>query len=336
MASFPPQSQEKEICEQVFKVVENFGLNPAKLRSVTTHGAPSMTGRTNGFSKNFVNAVGAQNVVVSHCIIHQENLCTKVLDYAEVVRNVVQRVNYIRVRGLNHRQLKAFLDELDTIYSDVVYFSAVHWLSRAATLKRFWNLRQEIKFFMESKHRYVTVLSNENCSNDFAFLTDITQHLSDLNLNLQRKNQLVNKMFEHICDFEKKLELFQVQLRRATLMHLPCLATSKLEFLDLDCTKYGAGVEKLRNEFANRFSDFRQNEIKLTLFAQTFDLEVEDCPDDYQMEFIDLQADMETIRKYSENSIVDFYKLYVCKKYLNLSRHSKRMTSLFGSTYCCK
>ena len=114
--------------------------------------------------------------------------------------------------------------------------SAVRWLSRAAILKRFWNLQQEIKFFVESKHQNVTFLSNENWLNDLAFLTDITQHLSDLNLKLQRKSQLVNKMFEHICAFEKKLDLFQVQLSKATLMHFTCLATRKLEFTNLDCT----------------------------------------------------------------------------------------------------
>ena len=121
--------------------MEKFELNLAKLCGVTTDGSPSMTGRTNGFTKNFVNAVGAQNVVVSHCVIRQENLCTKVLNSAEVMGDVVQCVNYIRAQGLNHQQFKIFLNELDTEYSDVVYFSAVCWLSRAATLKRFWNLR---------------------------------------------------------------------------------------------------------------------------------------------------------------------------------------------------
>ena len=70
-------------------------------------------------------------------------LCTKIMGFAEITRNVVQCVNYIRARGLNHRQFKAFLDGLDSEYSDVVYFSSVRWLSRAATLKRFWNLRQD-------------------------------------------------------------------------------------------------------------------------------------------------------------------------------------------------
>ena len=72
----------KDICEQVLKVVEKFELNPAKLSGVTTDGAPPMTGRTIGFTKNFLNAVGAQHVVVNHCIIHQENLYTKVLDFS--------------------------------------------------------------------------------------------------------------------------------------------------------------------------------------------------------------------------------------------------------------
>ncbi|XP_076308646.1 general transcription factor II-I repeat domain-containing protein 2-like [Tachypleus tridentatus] len=205
--------------------------------------------------------------------------------------------------GLSKRQSG---NELDSEYSDVLYFSAVRWLSRAATLKRFWNLREEIKFFMESKRQNVDFLSNENWLNDLAFLTDITQHLSDLNLKLQGKSQLVNKLFEHICAFEKKLKLFQVQLRRAILTHFTCLATRKLEFPNLDCTKYGTSVQKLRDEFANRFPDFRQTEIRLKLFAQPFDLAVEDSPDDCQMELIELQADMDTKRKFSENSLLDF------------------------------
>ena len=42
--------------------MEKFELNPAKLCGV-------MTGRINGFTTKFLIAVGAQNVVVSHCII---------------------------------------------------------------------------------------------------------------------------------------------------------------------------------------------------------------------------------------------------------------------------
>ena len=145
----------QDIYEQVLKVVEKFEVNTAKLCGVTTDGASSMTGWINRFTTKLLTAVGAQNTVVNHCIIHQENLCTKVLDFAEVMRNVVLCLNYIRTWGLNHQQFKAFPDEHDREYPDVKYFSAVRWLSRDVTLKRFWNLRQEIKFFMESKHQNV-------------------------------------------------------------------------------------------------------------------------------------------------------------------------------------
>ena len=66
--------------------------------------------------------------------------------------------------------------------------------------------------FMESRHQNVAFLSDENWLNDLPFLTDIIQHLSELYLKLLGKSQLVNKLFEHICAFERKLELFQVQL----------------------------------------------------------------------------------------------------------------------------
>ena len=125
MANLSFTTTGQDIYEQVLKVVEKFDLNPDKLWGVR---APSLTGRINGFTTKFLTAVGTQNVVESYCIIYQENLSTKVLDFTEVMRNVVQCLSYIRARGLNHRQFKAFLDELDNEYLDVMYFSAVLWL----------------------------------------------------------------------------------------------------------------------------------------------------------------------------------------------------------------
>ena len=103
-----------------------------------------------------MDVVGGQDVVVSHCIIHQENLCTKVLAFVEVMTKVGQCVNYIRARGLNHRQFKAFLEYLD-LYISLLYVASVE----LPLLKRFCNLRQEIKQFMESKHQNVTFLCDE-------------------------------------------------------------------------------------------------------------------------------------------------------------------------------
>lgn len=80
---------------------------------------------------------GCSEVVANHCIIYLENLCSKVLGFAEFKKYLVQSVNYIRSWGLNHRQLMVFLLKIEADCADVVDFSAVCWLFRAATLKRF-------------------------------------------------------------------------------------------------------------------------------------------------------------------------------------------------------
>ena len=53
MASLSSTTTVQNICEHVISVVEKFELNPAKLCGLATDGAPSMTGKTNGFTKKF-------------------------------------------------------------------------------------------------------------------------------------------------------------------------------------------------------------------------------------------------------------------------------------------
>ena len=95
---------------------------------------------------------------------------------------------------------------------------------------------------MESKHQNVAFICDENCLIDFASITDVAHHLSELNLKLQGKSELVNKLFEHIWTLDKKIELFQVKLGRATLTHFTCLAAREMEFPDLDSNNYAVSV----------------------------------------------------------------------------------------------
>ena len=114
----------------------------------------------------------------------------------------------------------------------------------------------------------------------------------------------MNKKFEHICSFERKLQLFQIQLGKTSLAHFPCLETRKAEILYINCVKLCAG-------FTNQFADFRKCEMEFKLFSQPFEIAAEDSPDCYQMELIDLQSDMDLKRAYGDNNLVNFYKNYV-------------------------
>jgi hypothetical protein len=56
------------------------------------------------------------NVIATNCLIHQQNLCSRVLSMNYVMRVVIKTVNYIKLHAFPHRQFKEFLKELDSEY----------------------------------------------------------------------------------------------------------------------------------------------------------------------------------------------------------------------------
>ena len=62
-----------------------------KVVSVTTDGAPSMTGKKAGFVSLFTKEIG-HAVIGFHCIIHEESLCAKagLKELKEVMQTVYQ------------------------------------------------------------------------------------------------------------------------------------------------------------------------------------------------------------------------------------------------------
>ena len=46
----------------------------------------------------------------------------KSLRMQEVMRVVVKTVNFVRSRGLNHRQFQQLMEEIDSQYGDLLYY----------------------------------------------------------------------------------------------------------------------------------------------------------------------------------------------------------------------
>ena len=142
----------KNIYEFVNLSLDKFNIDRNNIYSITTDGAPALTGKHNGFITLFKESVDHE-ILSYHCLIHQQQLCAQKLNMKHLMTDLVKAVNFIKSRGLNHREFKAFLDEVGSGYEDVpvVYLSKVRWLSKAATLKRFQLLLPEIKVFLEEK-----------------------------------------------------------------------------------------------------------------------------------------------------------------------------------------
>ena len=247
----------KDVFDAVLSVLVEYSLGLKELHGVTTDEAASMTGRLNGFTALLMKEVekvkSKDDVIISHCIIHQENICAKVLSMDHVMQEVVTTVNFIKSRGLNHRQFQGLLLELNVDQGDVIYFSSVRWLSRGATLKRFWSLLPEITIFMDGKGKDTELLTDVKWVDNLSFLVDMTRHLSELNRKLQGRDQLACDMYDHVCCFERKLRLFHIQLLQGNTAHFELLSSRDTP----DCTKYASLVEKLQNEFSSRFCDFK-------------------------------------------------------------------------------
>ncbi|GBP61474.1 General transcription factor II-I repeat domain-containing protein 2A [Eumeta japonica] len=124
MQSLKGTTTGKDIFNEVQKVFTSFGLPRSKLVRVCTDGVPSMVGLRKGFigilnEKATELNVQKDDLIVLHCIIHQQNLCSKSIRLQNVMNVVVKTINFIRSRRLNHRQLKAFFGELSAEYDDV-------------------------------------------------------------------------------------------------------------------------------------------------------------------------------------------------------------------------
>ncbi|UYV71072.1 hypothetical protein LAZ67_8001602 [Cordylochernes scorpioides] len=325
----------EDIFNCVYDLLQKYNLPQSKLTSVATDGAPSMTGKTNGFvallRKKLSEISDGSNIHHTHCIIHQEVLCTKVIKMENVLTPIKKFINFIRSRGLNQRQFSLFLTELESEYSGLSYYTEVGWLSCSKVLKQFWDLKEEICQFLITKNQDITLFSDQVWLQDFSFMVDITKHLSDLNLKLQGKDHIITNMCDQVNAFKCKLVLWEKQLKNEDLMHFPTCNMYKSSLGETaSYQKYAEKILSLRNEFETRFSDFKSLEGKFTLFSSIFSINIESVPNHMQMEVIDIQCDSDLKAKFIEVGVSEFYK-YLPARFENIRKLAYEIMSMFGN-----
>ena len=137
------------------------GLEWNKMTSVTTDGARALTAKK-VLLKLMNDKIKAEHpghaLTPLHCVIHQGSLRKGALNIKHVTDSIVDVVNLIRAKGLNHKQFKAFLEDLESEHWDVLYHS--------------WPLAepgQGIEESMGAKRRNRDVLGNEKHSVRFLY-----------------------------------------------------------------------------------------------------------------------------------------------------------------------
>ena len=135
-------------------MIDRFKLPWNKLTNVTTDGSPNLTGKNVGLLERLQDKMNEENAGVDItfllCIIHQEALSKSVLHLNHVVKAVVKLINYIKGRGLHHRQFIKFLEEIDSDHQDLLYHFYEGWVSLGKACKRVWELKEAITSFFKS------------------------------------------------------------------------------------------------------------------------------------------------------------------------------------------
>ncbi|KAI0209899.1 General transcription factor II-I repeat domain-containing protein 2A [Lamellibrachia satsuma] len=278
-----------------------------KLTAIATDGAPAMIGSVNGL----VGLCKADQTFPEfwnfHCIIHREQLVSKSLNLDNVMKPVMEIVNYIRTHALNHRQFKNLIAELDQgLPGDLPLHCTVRWLSKGKVLSRFFELLDAVKLFMEEKDKDYPELSDLKWIMDLAFLVDMLCHLDRLNLTLQASGQVTSAA------------------------------------LNKQTARYATLVENLHESFVTRFRDLQLKRPQITFLVDPFNAET-DClkaplvTDEAaaELEMIDL-CEEDQLKPALREGTIEFWKSVPMEKYPNVKRAALKILSMFGSTYVCE
>jgi len=339
--------------EDIFQNFKTFAnsiqLQICKLVSITTDGAPAMTGRHNGFIAYCKNDCDFPDFLSYHCIIHQQALCAKTLNMTDIMDITFKIANSIRARSLHRRLFKLQVEESNMEGpTELLMHTDVRWLSRGKFLQRFRDLLSEIKLFLASRGDEFKQLEDDVWLLDLAFLVDITAMLNELNLDLQGKDKLIFDMISSINAFTQKLQLIITKLDNKNLTYFPNMLSQlkESENVNFNITRYAEQMKNLVLEFERRFQDFQKLEIVAAFMSFPFNPNIKpeivadslstlfkmDIPV-LEMEIITLQNDIFIKSRSSEQYV---WKYLSEDKYSNLKKCFGNLVAFFGSTYLCE
>jgi len=96
-----------------------------KLVSITKDGTLAMTSENSSLIGLCKNDPAFPDIFSYHCVIHQQALCTNVINFQHVMSTVQKIVNLIHARPLQLRLFKHLLDETYVHYGDLILHTEV-------------------------------------------------------------------------------------------------------------------------------------------------------------------------------------------------------------------
>lgn len=155
--------------DELFKIMDSYfkehGLKWENCVGFCSDGAQTMAGSRNGLQALIKRVVPDAHWM--HCVIHREALASRQLspELNDVLTEVVSVVNFIKTRPLKVRLFSALCEEMGDDHTSVLFHSEARWLSRGKVLSCVFELRAEIRIFLEEERMYEAASMTNFCLN---------------------------------------------------------------------------------------------------------------------------------------------------------------------------
>ena len=330
-----------DVMEKVSTFFKEEDLQWENVCGVCTDGAPAMLGSKSGFQSR-VKKLAPQAKGI-HCMIHRYALASRTLPTSlmEVLESVIKIVNYMKTQALNTRLFKELCKDMNADHEVLLFYTAVRWLSKGNVVNRVFEMKDEIKLFLEiqEKKDLLVHFEDEAWNKRVAYLADIFDQLNKLNMKLQGRETHVLLFQDSLRAFVSKLQNWRrkTNLGNIAMFEKLCGVMDESpnqldQFLKDEIIEH---LQSLEKEVERYFPELSQEQEALVRNPFCMELDVSSIPDDIQDEFLDLRNDSSARDLFKEKSMIQFW-CAMYQSYSKVSMTALRVLVPFASTYLCE
>ena len=144
-------------------------------------------------------------------MIHRYALACKTLPSAlkNVLSSVVKIFNFVKNCATTSCLFKQLGRKLNSDHETLLFYPAVRWLSKGSVVTRFFELRTEIKIFLELEKRYdifINFFTDKAWLQGLVCLADSFEQLKKFNLRLQGPDTNIIQFKDVLIGFVEKVQ----------------------------------------------------------------------------------------------------------------------------------